>query len=138
MLDLNIVKTNVDLLAICSQNTHLHRVANTNGGEYAGACPFCGGKDRFNAQPYAKPIPIWYCRQCEERWQSVLPYIARRDNLNIKSGKDLAEICKRAIGYTPTTNKPIQRLRPTPQPAYCPPDDPWQRTARKVKDQLSG
>ena len=29
----------------------IKRVANTNGGEWAGPCPFCGGEDRFRVWP---------------------------------------------------------------------------------------
>lgn len=40
--------------------TQLKRVASTGGGEYHGACPFCGGNDRFVVQPEAGR---WMCRQ---------------------------------------------------------------------------
>ena len=47
MIDATRVKEKIDLLAIIQQDTQLKKVANTNGSEYAGPCPFCGGQDRF-------------------------------------------------------------------------------------------
>ena len=37
----------VDLLSVIGSATTLKKVAATDGGEYAGPCPFCGGDDRF-------------------------------------------------------------------------------------------
>ena len=41
----------VDLLALIGRDVQLRRVASTNGGEWAGPCPFCGGHDRFRVWP---------------------------------------------------------------------------------------
>jgi hypothetical protein len=63
--------------------TDLKKVASTRGGEYAGACPFCGGKDRMRVQPEKGQ---WWCRQCSpnEHWQSAADYVMRRDNVTFK------------------------------------------------------
>jgi DNA primase len=53
----------VDLLALLNRDTRLRRVASTNGGEWAGPCPWCGGTDRFRVWPYAAR-PRYWCRQC--------------------------------------------------------------------------
>lgn len=50
-----------DLLALVQQATPLKRVSAHRGGEYHGACPFCGGTDRFRVQPERD---FWACRQC--------------------------------------------------------------------------
>lgn len=128
MLDVECIKRAADLLTICGQDTTLKRVASTGGGEYAGACPFCGGKDRFRVEPAAGR---WLCRNCTGgKWQDVIAYIARRDNLDIK--KDFQEICKRASGgELPTAHGP--RVDPV-RPAYDPPPEAWQAAARVVID----
>ena len=41
--------------------TDLRQTASTRGGEWHGPCPFCGGKDRFRAQP---EHDFAACRQC--------------------------------------------------------------------------
>jgi hypothetical protein len=55
------------------------RHANTNGGEYVGPCPVCGGKDRFHAWP---ETGRFWCRKCEKsgdlieyfRWAEGMSY----------------------------------------------------------------
>ncbi len=136
MLDLESIKNSADLLAICGHDTQLKRVAATGGGEYAGACPFCGGQDRFRVNPYASP-GRWLCRNCTGgKWQDVIAYIARRDNLDPKKYQDLQEICKRAGGGDlPTTRAP--RITPA-RPAYESPGDQWQAAAQEVITQCQG
>lgn len=46
----------------------LKHVASTSGGEYAGACPFCGGVDRFRAWPETDRA---WCRQCGWKGDSI-------------------------------------------------------------------
>jgi len=45
-----IAQTSIDLLQLVG-DSGLKRVVATNGGEWAGACPFCGGRDRFRVWP---------------------------------------------------------------------------------------
>jgi hypothetical protein len=69
-----------DLFSLCDSEK-LSRVAASNGGEWAGPCPFCGGDDRFHIQPNAQP-PRWLCRHCTGgRWQSAVDFLVRRDHL---------------------------------------------------------
>ena len=43
----------------------LKRMASTNGGEWAGPCPLCGGEDRFRVWPRPRDgKPGAWCRQC--------------------------------------------------------------------------
>lgn len=58
----------VDILTLLSRDTDLRRVASTSGGEYAGPCPWCGGRDRFRAWPESGR---WWCRQCGRRGDSI-------------------------------------------------------------------
>src|SRR5207245_596775 len=46
-IDTEAIKQRTDLLGLIGADTRLKKVAMTGGGEYAGACPFCGGRDRF-------------------------------------------------------------------------------------------
>ena len=46
----------------------LRRVASTDGGEYAGPCPWCAGKDRFRCWPTpSSGRARWWCRRCVRR-----------------------------------------------------------------------
>jgi DNA primase len=42
----------------------LKKVASTDGGEYKGPCPFCGGTDRFTVHPKKGNGGRYICRQC--------------------------------------------------------------------------
>jgi len=48
------------------------KVASTKGGEYACACPGCGGKDRFRIWPAQKDgAGSWWCRGCDKGGDGV-------------------------------------------------------------------
>lgn len=94
MFDVQAIKERNNLLNVIGADTTLKKVAGTNGGEYAGPCPFCGGTDRFRVQPERGR---WFCRQCTgspemSGWHDVIDYIQRRDNLSF------TEACKRLGG----------------------------------------
>ena len=63
-----------NLLDIISKHTRLHRVA---ANEYAGACPKCGGVDRYRVHIERG----WFCRQCTGEpgsgghWLDVIDFI---------------------------------------------------------------
>ena len=54
----------LELLAGQPGERGLKRVASTNGGEWAGPCPLCGGEDRLRVWPNADRPGAW-CRRCE-------------------------------------------------------------------------
>ena len=59
-----------DLLSLLPD---LKKVAGTNGGEWAGACPWCAGKDRFRWWPEhpASNTGRWLCRQCQRTGDGI-------------------------------------------------------------------
>lgn len=121
----------VDLLALAGRDTHLRRVASTRGGEWAGPCPFCGGRDRFRVQPNARPRPVWFCRGCGEgRWHDALDYVARRESLDLRRADDFRRACE-------LLGAPGDLSRHAPPPAQPdavtgPPPAEWQERARRV------
>lgn len=58
----------VDLLDLIEQHGGgpYVRKSRTDGGEYGGPCPFCGGRDRFMIWPAAER-PHYWCRVCEAK-----------------------------------------------------------------------
>ena len=136
MIDKQAILEQVDLLALVEHDTTLKRVASTNGGEWAGPCPHCGGKDRFRIQPY-HDRGVWMCRHCTEgRWDNAIGYIMRRDNC------DFIAACKCLAGGELPKDRSGQRQRPPEVPAYSAPAEDWQVAARQVietcKSQLWG
>ncbi len=111
-------------LAAYFDGLELKKVASTGGGEYAGPCPFCGGRDRFRYQPANN---IWLCRNCTAgQWRDVIDFVAKRDNLSI------AEAAKKlSYGLPVTSNHPAPAAK-AERPAYGPPPQDWQHEAREA------
>ncbi len=73
----------VNLLSLIGDDSKLRRVASTGGGEYAGPCPFCGGRDRFRVQPFAAGCGRWFCCGCGDgKWQDAIAYVMQRDHID--------------------------------------------------------
>ena len=76
------IKKITDILQVIGTDTNLKKVAATEGGEYAGPCPFCHGTDRFSVQPNHHNGGRWFCRHCGgDKWHSVIDYVMRRDGI---------------------------------------------------------
>ncbi len=65
---MSVIISQAEFLSLIYCGDKYKRVAATKGGEYAGACPFCGGKDRFRAWPQSGR---WWCRQCERKGDAI-------------------------------------------------------------------
>lgn len=103
----------------------LKRIATTNGGEYAGACPFCGGRDRFRAWPVEGR---YWCRSCGKAGDAI-QYLRERRGLSF------VEAC-RYLGHD--SGSRLNGARPAPA-AWAPrevkaPPDLWQAKARTFLD----
>jgi len=84
-MDAATIKQTTDILTLCSYDTQLKKVASTEGGEWAGSCPFCGGEDRFRVQPYHPDGGKWYCRGCgDNHWHDAIDYVMKRDNVEFR------------------------------------------------------
>ena len=71
---------NIDITSVINMS-NLKKVGNTRGGEYHGACTFCGGEDRFVVWPQDN---MWSCRQCvssDLRPQDAIEYVMRANSL---------------------------------------------------------
>jgi len=49
----------------------IRRVSGTNGGEYAGPCPSCGGDDRFRVWPGQGEGGRFWCRGCNKHGDAI-------------------------------------------------------------------
>lgn len=123
------VCSRVDLLLLVGRDTQLTRTA---AGEYAGACPFCGGRDRFQVRPFASGGGYWHCRHCTVApdggplWLDAVDYAVRRQDLNHLAA------CRYLLG---PLSLPVRAPHPptvAPGPADNPPPPPaaWQQAAK--------
>ncbi len=118
--------TQVNLLDVISRNTRLRRVAATHGGEYAGPCPFCGGRDRFRVWPDADR-PGYWCRGCG-RHGNAIQYLRDHDGLSLQ------EACTSLYGDGAYQGSVRRFIPPRSRLATCSsggePDLFWQDAAR--------
>lgn len=100
----------------------LRKVATTNGGEWAGSCPFCGGKDRFRVWPEEKGGK-WWCRGCDRHGDAI-------DWLRERRGLSFLDACA-FMGREPgprTNGLRPEPLKWEPKEATTP-GDHWQGKA---------
>lgn len=136
MFDLDAIKQKHNLLDIIGRDTVLRRVASTGGGEYAGPCPFCGGRDRFRVQPHRPGGGGWFCRQCTgppevSGWRDVIDYIQRRDNLSF------SEACQRLGGGRGKEQRPTAPVASFQEEILMrePPSADWQAQAWRIVEE---
>ena len=80
----------MNLLEIIGTDTELKRTSGTHGGEYHGPCPFCGGKDRFWAQPAFGENGRWKCRQCDKGGDAY-DYVMEKRGLGFREAKSVVD-----------------------------------------------
>ena len=102
----------------------LKRVSSTNGGEYAGACPWCGGRDRFRIWPEKGR---YWCRGCGKHGDGI-QYL--RDYRGLSYFEAL-----HALGREPDLKrKPSTPILTKPAPAEpTAPAEAWQERAGKLQ-----
>lgn len=107
----------------------LKKVANTNGGEYSGPCPWCGGKDRFLVWPEQKGGRYW-CRQCNKSGDGI-QYLRDFHNLSYREACHQLGIenIMNYSGLQHRQSKPVFTPRVT-----IPPGDIWQGKATDFLD----
>ncbi len=110
----------MNLLHLLSRDTALHKVANTDGGEYVGRCPWCGGDDRFHVWPDADQ-PHYWCRVCGRKGDAI-QYLRDHEGLTFR------QACERLGQPLPQTSR--QYSTPKPPPLAMPPSPAWQARAR--------
>ena len=118
----------MDFLTLIGSEITLRKVAMTHGGEYAGACPFCGGNDRFRVWPEEDGGRYW-CRNCGKAGDSIQWLRERR-------GLSFVEACQ-YLGRDPSPRAP----RPA-RPAWEPkepkaPGELWQEKAKSFLDRAT-
>ena len=124
--DVTLLKQRTDLLAVIGNDTALRRVASTNGGEWAGPCPRCGGTDRFHCM-----AGWWFCRQCHEKRGDAIEYVRWRD------GVDFTAACECLGGEKVALSARLPKgtmQSPAPQQVFAetePPTAVWQARARE-------
>lgn len=123
----------IDYLSVINDSSFKPHSAN-DGGEFAGACPFCGGNDRFIVHPTPRDgNPRAWCRQCGFKGD-VIAFVQRRDNVDFKAALSILGLSSNGTAQRTARR---ERTAPKPQPiATVNTDAPcfhpdWQTAARK-------
>jgi hypothetical protein len=110
-------------------------VGSTGGGEYAGPCPWCGGKDRFRCWPSQGEAGKYWCRGCG-RSGDAIQYLKDYRRMTYP------EACQ-FLGRELAQRPPVAAGRPPGKPAWEPrtcasPGDLWQAKARRLVSEAVG
>ena len=101
----------------------LHRAGATDGGEYGGPCPWCGGTDRFRVWPFhSSGKPRYWCRRCTRAGDSI-------DLLRELKGLSYSDAAAAAGQRAGERAAPRRRRQDA---LACPPSATWQSRAEGV------
>jgi hypothetical protein len=125
-MDAKQINQTFDLVSYVSNVVNLHK----KGAYYIGACPVCGGKDRFNIKR-TQTGDAWICRKCNpDKYHSVIDFLMQYHRDDFKAALQRAggevQAPRRELG----TGKPVT----PPAPVQVLPSDEWQRDAWKLID----
>jgi len=101
----------------------MKKIANTDGGEFAGSCPFCGGRDRFRVWPGKGKF---WCRGCDAKGDAI-QYLRDHRKMSFK------EACSLTGKTAAATTRPATPKAWTPEPPQVPPEA-WQKKAMEFLD----
>ena len=76
-IDIYTIKQSINLVEFAGQYTQLKPLSQRGEGEYAGACPLCGGQDRFHVKG-----DHFYCRKCYPRGGDAINLVQLLHNVS--------------------------------------------------------
>lgn len=117
----------VDLLALIGADVQLKHKAATNGGEWAGPCPWCGGTDRFLVWPNADR-PGYHCRRCG-RTGDAIRYLMETRNIDFPEAAHRLGAVEQD-GNAATGRRGERQPPERPAPSIQAPSAAWQARAR--------
>jgi hypothetical protein len=108
-------------------------VGATGGGEYAGPCPWCGGKDRFRCWPNQGEAGKYWCRGCG-RSGDAIQYL--RDYRRLTYPEACQFLGREPIRSTLAGTWPPDRPAWEPRAASFP-GDLWRAKARRLTEEAA-
>lgn len=92
----------MNVLELAQQQVQLKQACASKGGEWAGPCPKCGGKDRFRVWPAQNEgAGSWWCRGCNEGGDGIA-YLRRIEGLSFGAAAAKLGVCvNKTVGRCP-------------------------------------
>lgn len=119
-----------DVFSMAETDTRLKRVAR---GEYAGACPGCGGNDRFHIKQKERNgelVWVWMCRGCWEPsakgWGDAIEYCRQFRSMSFTEARDYVNEIDEAREQVSTTLARLDKAKREGATA----SEQWQERAR--------
>lgn len=112
MLDVQDIKNSINLIEYASSFAPLNR---ESAREWAGACPKCGGNDRFHCRENC-----FFCRQCHPEFGDIIEFVQWKDGISfteaisVLGGVDVGAL----VRVERETSVPSQRIEPQSR-AWC-------------------
>jgi len=103
---------------------NLKKVSSTRSGEYAGPCPFCGGRDRFRVWPEYRGGK-WWCRQCDRQGDLI-------DYLRELKGMSFQEALFTVKRIRPSAFRPASRDARSKEKSVSSPSWQWTEHAEAL------
>jgi DNA primase len=121
----------MNALDLAEKRVKLRKVSGTNGGEWQGPCPGCGGDDRFHVWPVQNEgRGAYWCRGCEKSGDNI-QFLRDYEGMTIQDACAYLNVSLPDHRERPG-HPPPQHTKPVFQPvSHASPADLWQEKAEK-------
>ena len=128
--DIPTLMQSIDLAAL-AEHDGVQLRGNPTGERY-GACPKCGGTDRFHLRSY-NGRDYFFCRQCHDKRGDAIEYMCWLHGMT--TGDAIRALAPSGWGQGGNALIPATSKRPAPtKPAEVAPNATWQAVAREFID----
>jgi hypothetical protein len=123
----------MNVLDLASRKVNLHKSSGTNGGEWQGPCPGCGGTDRFHVWPAQNEGNGGYwCRGCEKSGDNI-QFLRDFEGLSFRDACSALGVSTPDRPDAPGAMRQEKKEKPSFTPTeHIPPADLWQERAEKL------
>jgi hypothetical protein len=123
----------MNVLDQASKKVSLHKASGTNGGEWQGPCPGCGGVDRFHVWPgQNQGNGGYWCRGCGKNGDNI-QFLRDFEGLSFREACAQLGVSAPDRTDAPATMRQEKKEKPPFTPAeHIPPADLWQERAEKL------
>jgi len=119
-----------NVLELAGKRVQLRKAASTNGGEWQGPCPGCGGKDRFHVWPNQREGGSYWCRPGKGcgKYGDNIQFLIDFEGMTFRQACNELRINvpERPAGWRPDVPRPKPAFNPETSAA---PGEIWQERA---------
>jgi len=123
----------IDIVDLITRNGFSLKTVSSSSKEYAGPCPFCGGRDRFRVWPREGSTGgRYWCRGCRRTGDTIL-FLRELKGLSFKEACEYLGVEKTRYRIPlPSSIKPIIKSDAWTPKNVTDPDKSWQAQAQRL------